>query len=69
MKITIEPTENHGNKIEFQNPKVEVWIPGDDHNLQEVIDYVLTPALKAFGFMVAEGQIQVKSYDEARSEI
>ena len=69
MKITIEPTANHGNKIELQNPKVEVWIPGDDHTLQEVVDYIVTPALKAFGYMVAEGQIQVKGYNEAKSEI
>jgi hypothetical protein len=63
MKIRIEPTECQGNKVECQNPKIEVWLAGDDHNLQEVIDYLVTPALKAFGYGISEGQISVGEFD------
>jgi len=60
MKITIEPTENQGHEIELHNPKVEVWIPGDEHSLHEVIEHIVTPALRAFGYRVDYGQIIVK---------
>ena len=65
MKITIEPTENHGRKIGSQNPTVELWVPGDDHNLEEVIDYLVVPALRAFGYSVSENQITVGLVYEA----
>lgn len=55
MKIRIEPTENQGRNIECQNPKIEVWLAGDDHKLQEVIDYLVVPALRAFGYGISEG--------------
>jgi hypothetical protein len=63
MKITIEPTEDHGRKIEMQNPKVEIWIPGDDHTLEEVVEHLVVPALKAFGYGISEGQIVVNEYE------
>ena len=63
MKITIEPTENHGRKIEMQNPKVEIWIPGDDHAMHEALEYLVVPALRAFGYGVSEGQIVVNEYE------
>jgi hypothetical protein len=63
MKITIEPTENHGRKIELQNPQVEIWIPGDDHTLEEVVEHLVVPALRAFGYVVSEGQIVVNEYE------
>jgi hypothetical protein len=63
MKITIEPTENHGRKTELQNPKVEIWIPGDDHTLEEVVVCLVVPALRAFGYGVSEGQIVVNEYE------
>jgi hypothetical protein len=59
MKITIEPTANHGRKMEMQSPKVEIWIPGDDHTLEEVVEHIVTPALRAFGYRVDDGQITV----------
>ena len=63
MKITIEPTANHGRKIEMKNPKVEIWIPGDDHTLEEVVEHLVVPALRAFGYGVSEGQIAVNKYE------
>lgn len=58
MKITIEPTDKT-QPIEIQNPKISVWIAGDDHNLCEVVEYLVIPALKAYGFMVDDGMITV----------
>jgi hypothetical protein len=63
MKITIEPTANHGHKIEMQNPKVEIWIPGDDHTLEEVVEHLVAPALRAFGYGISDGQIVVNEYE------
>jgi len=63
MKITIEPTENHGSKIEMQNPKIEIWIPGDDHTLEEALEYLVVPALRAFGYGISDGQIVVNEYE------
>ena len=63
MKITIEPTENYGNEIALHNPKVEVWIPGDEHTLHEVIEHILTPALRAFGYKVDNGQITARHHE------
>jgi hypothetical protein len=63
MKITIEPTENHGGKIEMQNPKIAIWIPGDDHTLEEALEYLVVPALRAFGYGISDGQIVVNEYE------
>jgi hypothetical protein len=63
MKITLEPTANQGHKIEFQNPKIEIWIPGDDHTLEEALKYLVVPALRAFGYGVSEEQIVVNEYE------
>ena len=65
MKIRIEPTEPQGDDIEGQNPGVEVWLAGDDHNLQEVIDHLVVPALRAFGYIISEGRITVEERDQA----
>ena len=63
MKITIEPTENKRREIELQNPKIEIWVPGDDHTLEQVVEHLVTPALRAFGYGVSEGQIVVNKFD------
>ena len=60
MKITIEPTENYGNETKPRDPKVELWVPGDDHDLDEVIEYLVVPALRAMGYRVDDGQITVR---------
>jgi hypothetical protein len=52
MKITIEPTEKQSCHIEMQNPKIEVWVSGDDHNLSQVLEYLVTPALRSYGFFL-----------------
>lgn len=57
MKITIEPTEKKTCHIEMQNPKIEVWVAGDDHTLSQVLEYLVTPALKAYGFLLDEKSI------------
>ena len=58
MKITIEPTDK-SQPIEIQNPGIAVWIAGDDHNLCEVVEYLVIPALKAYGYGISEGMITV----------
>jgi len=63
MKITIEPTEDHGRKIERQSPKVELWVAGDHHSLEEVIEHLVAPALRAFGYGISDGQIVVNEYE------
>jgi hypothetical protein len=63
MKITIEPTEDHNRKIERQIPKVELWVCGDHHSLEEVIEHLVVPALRAFGYGVSDGQIVVNEYE------
>jgi hypothetical protein len=63
MKITIEPTANHGREIEVQSPRVEILIQGDDHTLEEALKYLVVPALRAFGYGVSEGQIVVNEYE------
>lgn len=57
MKITIEPTEKQTCHIEMQNPKIEVWVAGDDHDLSQVLEYLVTPALKAYGFLLDKKMI------------
>jgi len=63
MKITIEPTDNNSHRIELQSPKIALWVPGDDHTLEQVIEHLVTPALRAFGYGVSDGQIVVNMFD------
>jgi len=57
MKIKIEPTYRKDYPIHMQNPTVEICIAGDDHSLGEVLEHLITPALKAWGFIIEEGMI------------
>jgi hypothetical protein len=42
---------------------VELWVPGDHHSLEEVIEHLVAPALRAFGYGISDGQIVVNEYD------
>ncbi len=60
MKITIEPTEKQSPyPIQMQNPKIEIWIAGDNHSLSEVINFLVIPALNAFGYVVTQEMITI----------
>lgn len=55
MRITIEPTEGPldfagSDAPEFQHPKSIIELADDDLNLNEVVEYLVKPALKGFGF-------------------
>ena len=55
MKITIEPThQGFGGK--HPNPKVILELPSDDYSLDEVLEMLIEPALRAFGYTFAEIQ-------------
>ena len=48
MKITIQPTLPPGTK--HRNPTVVVETDNDDHDIHEVFEEVVVPALLAWGF-------------------
>lgn len=56
MKITIEPT-NEGLGGTCPNPKVTVELPNDDYSIDEVLENLIGPALRAFGYVFDEDQI------------
>lgn len=59
MKITIEPTNKQPENIEDAYPQVSIALEGDYHNLQVVVDCLVVPALRAFGYLIPEGCIKV----------
>lgn len=59
MKITIEPTDKESFEIEMQNPTVVVTVIGDDHTLTDVMEYVVIPALKAFGYFIEPEMVTI----------
>ena len=56
MRITIEPTKQ-GIGRKFPNPKVTLELPDDHMGLGQVIEELVVPALKAFGYLISEDQI------------
>lgn len=46
MKIKIAPTDGEG-----WSPTIEISIPGDDANIDQVWESLIRPALIAWGFM------------------
>lgn len=44
MKITLEPTESREHLSVFHN-KVEISYPDDDLSLNEILEYLIKPAL------------------------
>jgi hypothetical protein len=53
MRITIEPTKQ-GIGRKFPNPKVTLELPDDHMGLGQVIEELVVPALKAFGYLISE---------------
>lgn len=45
MKITLEPTTPNSN-----HPKVTIEVPGEDYQINSVIDDLIKPLLIAWGF-------------------
>jgi hypothetical protein len=51
MKITIEPTDDQSNKKKMiKYPIVSICVPDDDLELPDVLDMLVEPALRAFGY-------------------
>jgi hypothetical protein len=48
MRLTLEPTEN--SPIWQTRPTITIEVPGDDHNIEEMMDNLIRPLLLAFGF-------------------
>ena len=54
MRITIEPTQNQdGLSVGEKHTVVTITLPDDDLSLPDVLDYLITPALVAFGYRFA----------------
>ena len=54
MRITIEPTQNQdGLRVGEKHPAVVVTLPDDDMNLPDVLECLITPALRAYGYWFA----------------
>ena len=63
MRITIEPTEDKPfPDLGRQHKRIVIECAGDDHNLYEVIDDLITPALRAWGYQL-EG---LDTYEKGR---
>ena len=61
MKITIEPTQDQSlQKPNMKYPIVTMEIPDDDLNLPDVLEMLIEPALRAFGYSYAEIQVSEK---------
>jgi hypothetical protein len=56
MRITIEPT-HQGVGGKHPNPKVIVELPSDDYSIDEVLENLIGPALRAFGYVFDEDHI------------
>ena len=51
MKITIEPTNDQSNeKPNMKYPVVTILVPDDDLTLPDVLEILVEPALRAFGY-------------------
>jgi len=51
MKITIEPTKDQSDeKPNMKYPVVTISVPDDDLTLPDVLEMLVEPALRAFGF-------------------
>ena len=51
MRITLEPTTSQdGKPIDMQHARIVIDYDGEDHTLYDVIDYLVAPALKAWGY-------------------
>ncbi len=64
MKITIEPTEQLLPGIE-PHRTVTLSLPDDDMSLKELLDNILKPALKAWGF--SEALLSHIEYDDTHT--
>lgn len=49
MKITLQPSEDQTGE-EYPHATITIEIPGDDIEIVSVIDYLIRPALMAWGF-------------------
>jgi hypothetical protein len=55
MKITIESTKDQSNeKPDMKYPVVTISVPDDDLNLPDVLEMLVEPALRAFGYWYAD---------------
>jgi hypothetical protein len=68
MRITIEPT-HQGLGGKYPNPKAIIEIPYDDYTIDEVLENLVTPALRAFGYLIEEGQIYFDNNGEDQSAV
>jgi len=59
MKITIEPTDKQSFDIQTQNPTVVVTVNGDDHTIKDVMECLVIPALKAFGYFIEPEMVTI----------
>jgi hypothetical protein len=48
MRLTLEPTEC--SPFGQSHPKITIEVPGDDRNMEEMVDDLIRPLLLAFGF-------------------
>jgi hypothetical protein len=48
MRLTLEPTER--SPFGQSHPTITIEVPGDDRNMEEMVDDLIRPALLAFGF-------------------
>jgi hypothetical protein len=64
MKITIEPTKNQSNeKPNMKHPVVTILVPDDDLTLPDVLEMLVEPALRAFGYGYASIE-HVEKFDQ-----
>lgn len=55
MKITIEPTMDQSKqKPNMKHPIVSICVPDDDLTLPDVLEILVEPALRAFGYGYAK---------------
>jgi len=53
MKITIEPSIDQTGE-EFPYAKVSIELPEDDRSLSDVLENLVAPALRAWGFSMID---------------
>lgn len=68
MRITIEPTHQGLDRLN-PNPKAILEIPSDDYTIDEVLESLVIPALRAFGYIIEDGQIYFDSDSEDQSAV
>jgi len=68
MRITIEPTHQGLDRLN-PNPKAIIEIPSDDYTIDEALENLVTPALRAFGYIIEDGQIYFDNNGKDQSAV